>query len=87
MPAFTAIYLAAIAVALVFLLLGFDPIKVTIVSLLFGVVGLPLTLAPMLMVANDPHYMDDQTNGPLANGLGCCFSSSSRLRPWLRSRS
>jgi Mn2+/Fe2+ NRAMP family transporter len=72
-PAFTAIYLAAIAVALVFLLLGFDPIKVTIVSLLFGVAGLPLTLAPMLMVANDTHYMDDQTNGPLANVLGVLF--------------
>jgi Mn2+/Fe2+ NRAMP family transporter len=36
-------------------------------------VALPLTYFPILVVANDPDYMGDRTNGPLANSLGTLF--------------
>ena len=55
------------------LLAGFDPIKVTIVALVFSVGALPFTFLPMLVVANDPYSMGDDTNGRLANALGCFF--------------
>ena len=72
-PGFTLVYLAAIFVAALILLAGFDPIKVTIVALVFSVGALPFTFLPMLIVANDPASMGDETNGRLANGLGLVF--------------
>ena len=70
---YTFVYLAAILVALLILLAGFDPIKVTIVALVFSVGTLPFTFLPMLIVANDPYSMGGDTNGLLANSLGCLF--------------
>jgi manganese transport protein len=72
-PGFTLVYLAAIFVAVLILLAGFDPIKVTIVALVLSVGALPFTFLPMLIVANDPASMGDETNGHLANGLGVVF--------------
>jgi Mn2+/Fe2+ NRAMP family transporter len=72
-PGFTLVYLAAIFIAVLILLAGFDPIKVTIVALVFSVGALPFTFLPMLIVANDPASMGDDTNGRLANGLGVVF--------------
>ena len=72
-PGFTLVYLAAIFVAVLILLAGFDPIKVTIVALVFSVGTLPFTFLPMLIVANDPYSMGDDTNGLLANSLGYLF--------------
>jgi Mn2+/Fe2+ NRAMP family transporter len=50
-----------------------DPILVTEASVVFSAVALPLTYFPILVVANDPDYMGEHVNGPLANGLGTCF--------------
>jgi manganese transport protein len=72
-PGFTLVYLAAMGVAVLILLAGFDPIKVTVVALVFSVGALPFTFLPMLIVANDPYSMGEQTNGRLANALGCFF--------------
>jgi manganese transport protein len=72
-PGFTLVYLAAMAVAVLILLAGFDPIKVTVVALVFSVGALPFTFLPMLVVANDPYSMGEQTNGRLANALGYFF--------------
>ena len=72
-PGFTLVYLAAILIAVLILLAGFDPIKLTIVALVFSVGALPFTFLPMLVVANDPASMGDETNGRLANGLGIIF--------------
>ncbi|GAB2987665.1 NRAMP family divalent metal transporter [Nocardioides montaniterrae] len=52
------------------LLTGVDPIKVTEVSVVFSAVALPLTYFPILVVANDPDYMGEHVNGPVANALG-----------------
>jgi Mn2+/Fe2+ NRAMP family transporter len=50
-----------------------DPILVTELSVVFSAVALPLTYFPILVVANDPDYMGEYTNGRLANGLGVVF--------------
>jgi Mn2+/Fe2+ NRAMP family transporter len=55
------------------LLTTVDPIKVTEYSVVFSAVALPLTYFPILVVANDPDYMGDRTNGRVANSLGTLF--------------
>ena len=71
--AFTIAYGLAIAAAVVILYSGVDPVKITVVSMVFAVAALPFTLLPMLMVANDTTYMGNKRNGVLANTLGVAF--------------
>jgi Mn2+/Fe2+ NRAMP family transporter len=52
------------------LLTTVDPVKVTEYSVVFSALALPLTYLPILVVANDPDYMGEHTNGRLANALG-----------------
>ena len=40
-----------------------NPITVTEYSVVFSAVALPLTYFPILVIANDPDYMGDKTNG------------------------
>ncbi|GAA4817197.1 NRAMP family divalent metal transporter [Nocardioides caeni] len=47
-----------------------DPIMVTEMSVVFSAVALPLTYFPILVVANDPDYLGEHTNGRFANALG-----------------
>jgi manganese transport protein len=70
---FTLAYALPVLGALAILFTGVDPIKVTVIALAFAVVALPLTFLPLLIVANDPLYMGDLRNGPLANVLGVVF--------------
>jgi Mn2+/Fe2+ NRAMP family transporter len=55
------------------LLTTVDPIKVTEYSVVFSAVALPLTYFPILVVANDPDYMGERVNGPIANGFGSLY--------------
>jgi Mn2+/Fe2+ NRAMP family transporter len=55
------------------LITGVDPVIVTEASVAFSAVALPLAYFPILVVANDPDYMGEHTNGRLANGLGTFF--------------
>jgi Mn2+/Fe2+ NRAMP family transporter len=52
------------------LLTTVDPVKVTEYSVVFSALALPLTYLPILVVANDPDYMGEHTNGRVANVLG-----------------
>jgi manganese transport protein len=72
-PAYTLVTLAVTLVATLILLAGVDPIKVTIIALIFAAAALPLTFYPMLIVGRDPIYMGKQTNGVLASTLGWLY--------------
>jgi Mn2+/Fe2+ NRAMP family transporter len=50
-----------------------DPVKLTEYSVVFSAVALPLTYFPILVIANDPDYMGDRTNGRFSNALGSVF--------------
>jgi Mn2+/Fe2+ NRAMP family transporter len=67
---FHAVVLAAVILGVAVLLTTVDPIMVTEISVVFSAVALPLTYFPILVVANDPDYMGERTNGVLANTLG-----------------
>jgi Mn2+/Fe2+ NRAMP family transporter len=70
---FHLVLLASTIVGVAVLLTTVDPIKVTEYSVVFSAVALPLTYFPILVVANDPDYMGELTNGRLANSLGTLF--------------
>jgi len=66
---FHATMLVSLIVGTMLILTTLDPIKVTEYSLVFSAVALPLTYFPILVVANDPGYMGEHTNGPFRNTL------------------
>jgi Mn2+/Fe2+ NRAMP family transporter len=67
---FTLSWLAIFALALLLVMTGYDPVKLTEYSVIFSVVALPLTYLPILLVANDRAYMGANVNGKLANFFG-----------------
>jgi manganese transport protein len=50
-----------------------DPVKLTEYSVVFSAVALPLTYFPILVIANDPDYMGEETNGRVSNTLASVF--------------
>ena len=76
-PKFTATYTLAIVAAVIILYTGLDPIKITVVSMIFAVMALPFTFLPMLLVANDETYMGDHTRTASSETPSGCSSSSS----------
>jgi Mn2+/Fe2+ NRAMP family transporter len=71
--AFHAILLLSVLTAVALLMTTVDPVVVTEMSVVFSAVALPLTYFPILVVANDPDYMGEHANKPLANTLGTFF--------------
>jgi Mn2+/Fe2+ NRAMP family transporter len=59
--------------AVIILYTGLDPIKITVISMIFAVMALPFTFLPMLLVANDRTYMGDHRNGVFGNAVGVFF--------------
>ena len=56
-----------------FALSGVDPVKVTEYSIVLSAAALPLTYFPILVIANDPEYMGDRTNGRTLNAIGFLY--------------
>jgi Mn2+/Fe2+ NRAMP family transporter len=65
--------LGTLLLGLLVVLTSVDPVKVTEYSIVLSAAALPLTYLPILVVANDPDYMGDHTNGRFANALGTLY--------------
>jgi Mn2+/Fe2+ NRAMP family transporter len=65
--------LVAIVLAALFGITGADPVKVTEYSIVLSAAALPLTYFPILLIANDPDYMHDETNGRALNVLAFAY--------------
>jgi Mn2+/Fe2+ NRAMP family transporter len=63
--AFTFILMAATAVAM----LGFDPLRLTMISVALTVVVMPLMVLPFLILMNDTKFVKDRTNTPIGNAI------------------
>lgn len=63
--AFTAVLLLASAIGL----LGFDPLRITMICVALTVVAMPALVLPFLVLMNDDNYMKAHTNGPWRNGF------------------
>jgi Mn2+/Fe2+ NRAMP family transporter len=54
-------------------LTGYDPLKIVEYSVMFAVVVLPLTYAPLMIVASDETIMGQYANGRWARVVGWVF--------------
>ena len=70
---FALSWIVIFALALLVVMTGYDPVKLTEYSVIFSVVALPLTYLPILLIANDRTYLGSHTNGRLANVLGVVY--------------
>jgi len=72
-PRFTVAWMIMLALGLVIVATGVDPVIVTEYAVIGSVVALPLTYVPVLLIAGDPTYMGEHANGRLANALGWLY--------------
>jgi Mn2+/Fe2+ NRAMP family transporter len=59
------VLLLAVAIAAI----GFDPLKLTLISVALTVVIMPMIVLPFLVLMNDDRYVGPHTSGPIGNGL------------------
>lgn len=64
---FSATYTAAIAVAIIPMLVGLDPLKLTVLSMALTAATLPAAIIPFLVIMNDEYYLFKRTNGWTSN--------------------
>ena len=70
---FHLVVLLAIVGAALWGMSAVDPVKVTEYSIVLSAAALPLTYFPILVIANDPGYMADKTNGRLLNVVATIY--------------
>lgn len=63
--AFTCVLMAALAVGLT----GFDPLRLTMVSVALTVVIMPMVVLPFLVLMNDEKYVKQHTSGVIGNAF------------------
>jgi len=63
--AFTFILVLALAIGVI----GFDPLKLTMICVALTVVVMPLIVLPFLVLMNDERYVKEHTSGPIGNGF------------------
>lgn len=64
---FALVYTLVIVLAMIPLLLGVDPLQVTIISMALTAAALPVALIPFLLLMNDKVYLGEYTNGWISN--------------------
>jgi manganese transport protein len=72
-PLFHSAILVSVIGATALGLTTIDPIKVTEYSIVFSAVALPLTYFPVLLVANDPDYVEDKHNRRFTNVIAAAM--------------
>jgi len=63
--AFTLVLVLALAIALI----GFDPLRLTLISVALTVVIMPLVVLPFLVLMNDKELVGQHTSGPVGNAV------------------
>lgn len=66
---FSVAYTLAIALAVLPVLLGLDPLRLTMFAMALTVMVLPLVALPFLVLMNDEHYVGEHRNGWLGNAV------------------
>jgi manganese transport protein len=70
---FHVVMIGTLALSVLIGISGVDPVKVTEYSIVLSAAALPLTYFPILVIANDPEYMGDKTNGRFLNGIATVY--------------
>ncbi|HEV7395254.1 MAG TPA: divalent metal cation transporter [Pyrinomonadaceae bacterium] len=66
---FSLTYTVVILLAMIIVLTGIDPLKITIMSMALTAATLPLSVAPFLILMNDRDYLEEHTNGWFSNSV------------------
>jgi len=66
---FSLLYTVVIFVGSLFILVGLDPLKITIFSMALTAATLPISIAPFLILMNDKHYLAEYKNGWFSNAV------------------
>ncbi|MBZ9940879.1 Nramp family divalent metal transporter [Mesorhizobium sp. BR1-1-13] len=66
-PGFSAVYTVSLFLAAIPIMLGLDPLKLTIFSMALTAASLPLTVVPFLFLLNDKRYVGEHRNGVVSN--------------------
>jgi Mn2+/Fe2+ NRAMP family transporter len=72
-PVYTFTWLCMFGLALVIALTGVRPLQLVNISIVFGIVIMPLTYYPILRVAADKNVMGKHMNGKIDTALGVVF--------------
>jgi Mn2+/Fe2+ NRAMP family transporter len=72
-PRFTVSWLVFLALGVLVVLTGINPVEITEYSVVFAVVALPLTYLPILMIAGDRSFMGKHANGRVSSLLGWAY--------------
>ena len=72
-PAYTAAWVGTFALSTGIALLGIRPLKLVNVSIIFGMVVMPLTYYPILRVAADKKIMGKHVNSRAVTAIGVVF--------------
>jgi Mn2+/Fe2+ NRAMP family transporter len=64
---FCLVYTASIFLASLFMLLGVDPLKLTISTMVINAAVLPFVAVPMLLLMNDRKLLREHCNGIISN--------------------
>jgi Mn2+/Fe2+ NRAMP family transporter len=64
---FSLVYTLVVALAAVPMLIGLDPLRLTIFSMALTAVALPIAIVPFLFLMNDEQYVREHRNGLLTN--------------------
>lgn len=76
---FSLTYTVLIAIASLLVLFGFDPIKLTNISMALTAASLPIGVFPFLILMNDSEYLGEHTNGHLGNAVVLLISALAAL--------
>lgn len=66
---FSTAYTVFIAMSTLLLLIGLDPLQLTMFSMALTAVVLPVVVLPFLVLMNDKHYLGNHRNGWLSNAV------------------
>jgi manganese transport protein len=72
-PLFTKTWMIVLALVTVVMATGINPIQVVEYAVVFGIVALPLTYLPILLIANDKSVMREYRIGPVMRTLGWLY--------------
>jgi Mn2+/Fe2+ NRAMP family transporter len=64
---FTGAFTVVLALAMAVAAIGFDPLRLTLLSVAFTVVVMPFVVLPFLVLMNDPQYVKKHTSGAIGN--------------------
>jgi Mn2+/Fe2+ NRAMP family transporter len=72
---FSLTYTLLIVAALIFVIIGIDPLALTQIGMVLTAASLPIGVFPFLILMNDPEYLGEHTNGLLGNAVVMLISA------------